>query len=222
MSTWLLVHPPLLGPAVLGPLAGALRARGDVVAVPDLRGVLDPAAGWPDRVAGLAAASAPAEVVLGFSGAGVVLPAVAAAAGARRVVWVDAIVPARSGATTTPPGRLARLAELVRGGRLAPWPTWWAPGELAAELPDEELRAAVCAEAAELPADFHSVAVPVPADWPDGDVGYVQLSPAYAEDAVEARARNWRVTGDGTGRHLDVVTRPEEVLALVDRAGASG
>ena len=39
------MHPPLLNPTVLGPLADALRARGYVVAVPDLRGALDTAAG---------------------------------------------------------------------------------------------------------------------------------------------------------------------------------
>lgn len=216
------MHPPLLGPAVLGPLADALHARGhDVDAVPDLRGALHTAAGWYDRFTALAAAAGPAEVVLGFSGAGVVLPAVAAAAGARRVVWLDAVVPARSGATTTSPERRARLAGLVRDGRLAAWPAWWPPEVLAAELPDEGLRTAVAAEALELPGDFHDVPVPVPEHWPDGDVGYVQLSPADAADAAEARARGWRVTGDGTGRHLDVVTRPREVLELVDGA-ASG
>lgn len=47
MTSWLLVHPPLLGPAVLGPLAARLRAGGDAVTVPDLRAEVDEAAGWP-------------------------------------------------------------------------------------------------------------------------------------------------------------------------------
>jgi hypothetical protein len=161
--------------------------------------------------------------VLGFSGAGVVLPAVAAAVRARRVVWLDAIVPARSGATTTPAGRRAQLAGLVRDGRLAAWPTWWAPADLAAELPDEDLRTAVCAEARELPSDFYDAAVPVPDRWPDRGVTYVQLSGAYDADAAEARARGWQVTGDGTGSHLDVATRPREIVELINRSapGAS-
>lgn len=218
MVSWLLVHPPLLGPAVLGPLAAELRAAGHAVAVPDLRGALDRAAGWPGRCTDRAAAGGPAEVVLGFSGAGVVLPAVAAAVGARRVVWLDAVVPARSGATTTPAGRRAQLAGLVRDGRLPAWPTWWAPDVLAAQLPDDDLRAAVCAEARELPADFPDEPVPVPPAWPDSDVTYAQLSAAYDADAAEARARGWTVTGDGTGTHLDVATRPRRVVGLVDRA----
>jgi len=217
MASWLLVHPPLLGPAVLGPLAAELRAAGHAVAVPDLRGALDPAAGWAGRFTGLAAAGGPAEVVLGYSGAGVVLPAVAAAVGARSVVWLDAVVPARSGETTTPADRRAQLAGLVRNGRLAAWPTWWPPEVLAAQLPDDDLRAAVCAEARELPADFHDEPVPVPPDWPDSAVTYVQLSRAYDADAAEARARGWSVTGDGTGAHLDVVTRPRQVVDLFHR-----
>jgi hypothetical protein len=93
---------------VLGLLADELRTRGDVVRVPDLRAAVETAAGWPARVA--AAVGEPADAVLGFSGAGVVLPAVAAAVDARRVVWLDAIVPAERGATVTPAARRARLA----------------------------------------------------------------------------------------------------------------
>ena len=217
MASWLLVHPPLLGPAVLGPLAAALRSRGHVVAVPDLRGALDRTTGWWDRYTDLAAADGPAEVVLGFSGAGVVLPAVADAVGARRVVWLDALVPAASGATATPADRRAALARLVHDGRIAAWPTWWAPEELAAELPDEALRTAIGAEALELPADFYEVAVPVPGTWPDDDVCYVQLSASYDGDAAEARARGWQVSGDGTGVHLDVTTHPARIAAMIDR-----
>ena len=220
MSTWLLVHPPLLGPTVLGPLAAELRSRGHAVAVPDLRGAVDRTAGWYDRYTELAVAAGPAEVVLGFSGAGVVLPAVAAAAGARRVVWLDAVVPARTGRTHTPAARREAVAALTRDGRIAAWPTWWTPEELAAELPDEELRAAVGTEARELPADFYDVGVPVPDGWPDDDVAYVQLSGSYDEDAAEARARGWTVVGDGTGSHLDVAIRPGLVVDLVDRRSA--
>jgi hypothetical protein len=216
VASWLLVHPPLLGPAVLGPLAGELRSRGHVVTVPDLRPALDLAAGWHRRFTDLAAATGPADAVLGFSGAGVVLPAVAAAVGAHRVVWLDAIVPAATGATTTSPELRELVAGLVRNSRIAPWTTWWGADELAAQLPDPQLRAAVAAEAPELPADFYTVAVPVPGQWPGGDVRYVQLSPAYDRSAAEARERGWDVRGDGGGRHLDVATYPAGVVDLIN------
>ena len=87
MSSWLLVHPPLLGPAVLQPLAAELRRRGSAVAVPDLRAAVDTAPGWPQRWVSTAAAAGPTEVVVGFSGAGIVLPDVAAAVGARARGW---------------------------------------------------------------------------------------------------------------------------------------
>lgn len=215
MARWLLVHPPLLGPAVLGPLAGELRRRGEDVVLPDLRATVRTAAGWPDRWRDAAAAGGPADVVLGFSGAGVTLPAVALAAGARRVVWVDALVPARAGATQADDGIRGLVAERVRGGRIPDWTTWWGPDAMAELLPDERLRAAVRDEGHELPADFYDVAVPVPAGWPEDGARYVQLSAAYDAAAAEAGHRGWPVTGDGAGSHLDVATSPGRVADLL-------
>lgn len=77
------------------------------MALPDLRAAVDPAPGWPERWQAAAAAVGAADAVLGFSGAGVTLPAVALAVGARAVVWVDA---------------------LVRGGRIPDWTTWCPTG----------------------------------------------------------------------------------------------
>ena len=211
MSVWLLVHPPLLGPTVLQPLAEELRRRGDTVAVPDLRAAVATAPGWPQRWVSAAAAAGPAEVVVGFSGAGIVLPAVAAAAGARRVVWLDAVLP-----TGTWPEEIRELtAPLVRDGRIADWTTWWGPDAMTGLVPDERVRTAVLAEGHELSADFYDVAVPVPGEWPDDDVRYVHLSAAYGAEAAAARARGWTVVGDGTGAHLDVANDPGRVAHLL-------
>ncbi|WP_167761034.1 alpha/beta hydrolase [Geodermatophilus sp. DF01-2] len=211
MPTWLLVHPPLLGPAVLQPLAAALRRRGDEVAVPDLRAAVTTAPGWPRRWVEGAAAAGRVEVVVGFSGAGIVLPAVAVAVGARRVVWLDAVLP-----TGTWPDDVRELvAPLVRGGRIADWTTWWGPDAMTELVPDERVRAAVLAEGHELPADFYDVPVPVPAEWPDADVRYVHLSASYDAEAAAARARGWTVVGDGTGEHLDVANDPGRVADLL-------
>src|SRR4051812_31332082 len=99
MARWLLVHPPLLGPAVLEPLGEGLRQRDEDVVVPDLRVAVRGAAGGPERWPAAAAAGGRADTVLGFSGAGVTLPAVSASVGAQRVIWLDASMPARSGET---------------------------------------------------------------------------------------------------------------------------
>jgi hypothetical protein len=215
MARWLLVHPPLLGPAVLGPLADELRRRGDDVVLPDLRGTVRSAPGWPERWQEAAAATGQADAVLGFSGAGVTLPAVSLAVGARRVVWVDALMPARSGATEADDDIRHRVAGMVRGDRIPDWTTWWGPDALDELLPDERVRAAVRAEGHELPAAFYDVAVPVPVGWPEDGARYVQLSAAYDAAAVEARRRDWPVAGDGTGAHLDVATDPARVALLL-------
>ncbi|MEI4277860.1 hypothetical protein [Klenkia terrae] len=217
MTRWLLCHPPLLGPATLRPLAAELRAGGAVVVVPDLRAAVETAEGWWDRYARTAADAVPggADVVLGWSGAGVVLPQVAVAVGATRVVWVDAVVPAATG-TTYPSRELrSRVAALARDGAIAPWPTWWGPDAMAELVPDDALRAEITAEAPSLPLDLYDEGVPVPERWPDGEVTYLHLSPAYDADAAEAGRRGWRVVGDGAGAHTDVATDPAGVLALL-------
>jgi hypothetical protein len=216
MARWLLVHPPLLGPAVLGPLADVLRRRGLDVAVPDLRSAVDRSAGWPDRWSAAAAVMGPVETVLGFSGAGVTLPAVAVALGASRVVWIDAQMPARSGETVADDDIRARIPALIEpDGRIADWTTWWGPDALDELLPDAGLRDAVRAEGHRLPGDFYDVAVPVPGRWPEDGAEYVQLSAAYDDGAAEARARGWPVSGGPDGAHLDVATDPVRVADLL-------
>jgi hypothetical protein len=212
-TDWLLLHPPLLGPAVLAPLAGELRRRGASVALPDLRAAVAEAPSWPRRW--IEAAAVPTDAVLGFSGAGVTLPAVAAGVGARRVVWVDALMPARSGATAADDDIRERVAGLVRNGRIADWTTWWGPGALEELVPDAALRAAIEADGHELPADFYDVAVPVPDGWPEDGARYVQLSPAYDDAAAEARRRGWPVSGGRGGAHLDIANRPEWIADLL-------
>ncbi len=82
-------------------------------------------------------------------------------------------------------------------------------------VPDDALRAEITAEAPSLPLDLYDEAVPVPDAWPDGDVTFVHLSPAYDADAEEAARRGWRVVGDGAGLHTDVATDPDGVERLL-------
>ena len=216
-ADWLLLHPPLLGPAVMAPLAEELRRRGSTVAVPDLRATVAEAAGWPQRWVATAAAGGPAGSVLGFSGAGIMLPAVAAAVGAQRVVWVDALMPARSGETGADDDIRERIGALISDGRIADWTTWWGADVFDELVADPALRSAIRAEGHRLPADFYDVAVPVPAVWPEEGARYVQLSAAYDGDAAEARARGWPVSGGPDGAHLDVANHPAAVADLLDR-----
>jgi hypothetical protein len=214
-SDWLVVHPPLLGPAVMAPLDAELRRRGATVRRPDLRATVSEAAGWPERWVAAAAADGPADGVIGFSGAGVTLPAIAAAVGAHRVVWVDALLPARSGATVADDDIRARVAGMVQNGRIPDWTTWWGPDALVDLVPDGRVRAAIEAEGHELPGDFYDVAVPVPESWPEDGARYVQLSAAYDDAAAEARRRGWPVAGGPGMAHLDVANHPIPVADLL-------
>lgn len=155
-------------------------------------------------------------VVVGHSGAGVLLPQVAARlAAVRSVVFVDALVPAETGASVPSARFRGFVAGLpVTDGRLPPWTTWWGPDVLAELVPDAALRAAIQAEERGLRPEFYDESVPVPASWPPPRVGYLQLSPGYDTDAADAATRGWAVRSL-PGRHLDHATRPDEVVPLI-------
>lgn len=209
------MHPPLLGPAVWGPCAARLTALGHEVTVPDLRAACDPPAGWPERAAAAAVAGIVGPVVLvGHSGAGVVLPLVADRLGdVAAVVFVDAMLPAAAEATRPSERFRAFLDGLpLTNGRLPRWSEWWGPEAMAEQVPDDDLRAGIEAEQPRLARAFYAEAVPVPASWPPARVGYLQLSPAYDAEAAQAVDRGWPVRRR-PGGHLDLATRPAEVAA---------
>lgn len=154
-------------------------------------------------------------VVVGHSGAGLLLPLIAQRTGAAAVVFVDALVPAADG-TTAPSERFRSFLDQLplTDGRLPRWPEWWPPAVMEDAVPDPVLRTAIVAEAPRLRRDFYAEAVPVPADWAPPRVGYLQLSAAYDADAAEAARRGWPVRAL-LGTHLDMVSRPAEVSAEI-------
>lgn len=220
MSSFLLVHPPLLGPAVWRRCADVLRRRGHDVFVPDLRPAVAASDGWWERYAEICRAVVPAAqddlIVAGHSGSGVVLPLVAREVAATRVVFVDAMLPALAG-ETAPSAQIREFtARLAEGGCLPRWSDWWPEGELVALLADARVRADLFAELPRLRADFYDHAVPVPDGWSDGlHVQYLRLSPAYDAAAAEASRRGWQVSSiDGT--HLQLVSDPDQIATLLE------
>jgi hypothetical protein len=211
MAAILLLHPPLLGPAVWAPCAQRLTAAGHRVTVPDLRSAVDPPEGWYDRAADEAAdqAGGTADVVAAHSGAGVLVPLVVERVRAPAAVFVDALLP---GIPTSDRFRGFLVTLPVEDGRLPPWPDWWPAEELAAAVPDPELRARIVADAPRLPFAFYDQRVPLPPSWPPPRAGYLQLSPAYAAELAEARRLGWP-TRERSGAHLDLATRPDEIAA---------
>lgn len=214
MTAFLLVHPPLLGPGVWSRGAQLLRGEGHRVEAPDLRPASQVSVGWWDRAVDECVGRVPESgvVVVAHSGAGVLMPLLCDRTAASGAVFVDAVVPSCTDATTPSDALRELIAALpAEGGLLPPWSAWWTDEQLADVLPQDHLRALLVAEEPRLSADFYDQAVPVPDGWEPPVVGYLRLSHAYDDDAREARRRGWRVA-EQEGGHLDLLRRPEHVI----------
>jgi hypothetical protein len=226
-----LVHSPHVGALTWQPVAEVLRARGQAVVVPSLASVTDAGPPYYPRLAGRVAAAARATqpagplLLIGHSGAGPLLPAVAAAWGGAvaGAVFVDAGLPypGVSWLAAAPPALREALRRLAAGGRLPPWHEWFPPGTLDGLLPDPALRGRFVAELPRLPVAYFEEPAP-PGDAGAGRSGYLQLSAAYQEAAAAAARRGWPTVREAAD-HLAPLTRPEWVAdrlaELVGRLG---
>ncbi|GGS39431.1 MULTISPECIES: alpha/beta fold hydrolase [Actinokineospora] len=213
--TAVLVHSPFLGPASLRPLADALAALGHPAVLPDLRpSVVTPPVhqrliGAFADVMSDALPLGPVALV-GHSGAGPLLPAFAeeiddAGGQVRGLVYLDAGLPTpgRSWRDTVPAELYARFRSVSPDGLLPRWPDWF---------PEITVDPAIAEEAPEVPIAF--LKEPRPSvDW-EGPSGYVLLSPAYADDLADARARGWPTRALDL-HHLAAATDPEPTAAAV-------
>jgi len=190
------------------PLAAMLERHGWTTTVPDLRSSVSSAARFGRSV--LDAAHA-VDVVIGHSGAGVFLPAAAAAADVATAVFVDAVVPP-AGPLFAPPRQLIELLDAlpIVDGMLPPWDRWWPPEVLEDLIPDETLRGRLAAENPQVSRSFYDDTVPLPPQWWRNPAAYLQLSSAYADDRARADGWGWP-TAQIAGRHLDVGVRAELV-----------
>ncbi|MFP3989996.1 alpha/beta fold hydrolase [Streptomyces sp. E11-3] len=199
----------------------ALTAAGHRCAVPSLLGV---AVGthptWPEIVRRVARAArplpGPATLVV-HSNAALFVPAIVEELGERvaRVVFADAPLPDG----IAPAGQLRLLRELAdQDGPLPPWTTWFAERDVAAMLPDPEVRRRVEEEQPRLPLAHFEQTLPAVDGWRRLPCAYLRFSPAYESVAAAARARGWPVTVL-PGGHLHQVVAPEAVAAYL-MAGA--
>ena len=219
VASLLLIHSPLLGPSSLRRLAATAAETGLHVAVPDLTAI-----GQSQRPTELLRELALAAVpdltppiaLVGHSGAGPFLPSIAAGiTGPTGLVFVDAVVPAKSG-NHRPSAEL--LALLHRNcdadGLLSPWLDWWPQEVLAAILPDPADRNQLAADCPRLPLHFYEVSVRLPPDWWEQPCGFVGLSAAYEYDRAAAIDRGWPVRQLASD-HLAVHTDPVGVFDAV-------
>jgi hypothetical protein len=158
--------------------------------------------------------------LVAHSGAGLLVPAVAEALALRAsaIVLVDTPVPPVSGTAPTAPPQFRAFLEAMADpdGWLPPWPQWWDDALWQELVPDPALRRELAADVERLPFAYFDEEVPAPAGWDDRPVAYIQLSPAYGDEAEAARRRGWPVERIGDG-HLDIATRPRLVAPALVR-----
>jgi hypothetical protein len=115
-----LIHSPLVGPTTWLPVADELVRRGRAAVVPSLLGVAAaPAPRWrhvPEVVRAATAETAAPVVLVGHSGAGLLLPAIADALTVEvaALVFVDSFLPPANGSLRlAPPGLMDQLRALA-------------------------------------------------------------------------------------------------------------
>ncbi|MEV0647374.1 hypothetical protein AB0I28_19100 [Phytomonospora sp. NPDC050363] len=217
MRTLVLVHSPLVGPSAWRPAGESLAARGfGVVIASPLGGLAD---GPPLHAAfarAVAGETPDGAVLVVHSGAGALVPAIAAAAEGRvtGAVYVDALLPhpGRTWFDTAPSELGAHLRELAEDGLLPPWNEWFPPGAVDGLLPDAGPRADFLAELPRLPLSYFGETAPEhDAPFPGA---YLRLSDGYEEQAAAAEASSWPVVREDAD-HLAVFTRPRVVAGHV-------
>jgi hypothetical protein len=219
-----LLHSPLLGPSSWRAVAEALQARGHAVEAPAWPRLSAVEADFYRALAdGMAATLADAgepPVLVAHSGAGALVPALAARMPSPPlgVVYCDAILPhpGLSWFDTAPAEMRTQLRAGAEGGRLPAWDRWWPPGALERLLPDPGVRERLLAELEPLPVDYFEE--PAPEVEYGGAAAYLRLSGAYETEAMLAGRRGWPVISLPLN-HLAPLNQPQPVAEAVERLG---
>jgi hypothetical protein len=198
-----------------------MASHGFGVCVPNLTSVAQ-ASGplWEVLVDTAAAGAATLEgdvAIVGHSGAGAFLPAVAHRVQGRAVslLFVDAVLPPPRGVHQTPAGLQAMLDEQTVEGRLRKWLEWW-PDDVVSELvPDADERAVLLDDMPSLPRSFYDESVPLPDGWSDRRCAYLKLSDTYNEAFADAGRRGWK-REQLDADHLAIRTQPDRVVAAME------
>jgi pimeloyl-ACP methyl ester carboxylesterase len=220
-----LVHSPFLGPSAWAWVARELEQLGRPAVVPSLRAVADePYRPWRDlweAVDAVSVTGARRVVLVGHSGAGSLLPAIAQSAAGRvaAIAFVDAFLPPPTGTARLVPAEFAdELSALATGDVLPPWSSWFGEEAMRELVPDEARRARIEQDIPRVPLSVRDIELPVPEGWDRRPCAYLLLSAEpYAASAADARARGWPTGEVHDGKHLDLVRRPAAVArALLD------
>lgn len=154
--------------------------------------------------------------MVGHSGAGAVLPLIAAGLTSkpRRVVFVDAGVPPCEGTFRAGGDFLGSLRDLATNGVLPMWSQWWGEGVLQALVSDDQRRRQIEMELPRVPLTFYELPIDVPTGWCATECAYVLLSDAYRGDASRVTSLGWPVV-ERPGAHLDIVNDDEPIADIL-------
>jgi hypothetical protein len=222
---FVLVHSPLVGPSTWQPVARELERHDRAALVPSLLGVAGaPAPQWQHVCSVVEASTAHltrSVVLVGHSGAGMLLPTIADAMSCpvAATIFVDAFLPPPAGTVTLlPPELLDELRALASDGVLPPWSRWFGEDAMRDLVPDEEMRVQLAEDMPRLPVSYFEGEPPVTEGWDRRPCAYVLLSEEpYAAAAADAKARGWPVAALQHAKHLHLVTDPEIVTdSLLD------
>jgi hypothetical protein len=226
----ILIHSPLVGPFTWTRVAKVLAAQSVASLLPELRD--DPDAGRPywqqhaESAAMAIRALPPGEplVLVGHSGAGPLLPAIAQALGRlaadRRVagyLFVDAGLPleGRSRLASFGEGEAKLRRFLQNGGR---FPNWTA-ADLREIIPDAGTAQTLSASLRPRGLAYWDEPIPTPKGWPGAPAGYLLFSAPYRAEAERARGWGWPVRDLPAG-HFHMLVEPEAVAgAMLELAG---
>lgn len=218
----MLVHSPLVGPMTWSRVADELERSGRRAVVPSLLGIARAEAPqWrhaPHAVRE-ATATIPGSIILvGHSGAGLLLPTIAEALSAEvaALVFVDSFLPpARGDMAVAPPGLMDQMRALASDDVLPPWSSWFGGQAMRELIPDERLRTALVDEMPRLPLSYFDAIVPVPDGWDARPCGYLLFTgEPYGDSAADARRRDWPVAEIHEVQHLAMATAP---IAVTDK-----
>jgi hypothetical protein len=222
-NSYVLLHSPLTGPVAWGQLPNLLRKSGYGTVVTNVGD--DDQAPFAERYVTRAAAQisatqpAPPMVFVAHSGAGPLLPPIAASQPDDRrppggYVFLDAGIP-RAGSTS----RLDLLREedesiaagfrssLEAGARFP----MWTVDELADIVPNLQDRVDLVQSLHPRGRDFFTEPLPALDDWPDAPCGYLRTSAAYDHWVRVAEQRGWPVVHRDLG-HFAALANPEATL----------
>jgi hypothetical protein len=222
---FVLVHSPLVGPTSWLPVAHEVERRGRAAVVPSLLGVAEASVPqWrhvPDAVRAATSHLQEPIVLVGHSGAGLLLPVIADSLTVEvaALIFVDSFLPPSSGRVVLgPPAFMDQLRAMATDRVLAPWSSWFGEHAMRELVPDERLRAALEGEMPLLPLSYFDASVPLPDGWNWRRCAYLLLSAdPYGQSASEARALGWPVLEIQGAQHLAIATDPMPVTeALLD------